>query len=453
MIERVDEHFQADREKRKKQDEELVTDGGEPALDADAEIHVSHAAKEGSLKLLLRACDISGPSRERAFLDEIDSIEELVDYHAEHGDFTAIYGVGPAKNRKLCAAVEMISKTPEESEAIVTDGGVDEMPAPVYETKTIRVHEPDRGQYIFLMLTRFDGLQQSLFAEIGYTSTYIQFATMSSGSHNRDADTDPFAIARRRDDDFKDTNAFDLMYALDSGKVEWDAIEDGDRLTEVRVQELVTGEDEVPDEIVTDGGEDIEEPIEDIPSPDEIDPKTVLLVCGNWLTDTAFKVETPDYTWQHLSLTRARKAHQFDRATGGQFKAQALEVESTHGTPYRLRLSTNDRVVLDRKEAGEWTLYKAVDALRVVNPPRLDHHKLYEGLIEADGAVSLAHEPIGLNSSVIRILEKYGYHESSTQTQRRLSTKLKKLDPDELFDDRPDGDESYKKFYKTRGEA
>lgn len=258
MIDRVDEHFQADRNDRdtEEEDEAIITDGGEPALDADAEIHVSHAAREGSLRLLLRACDISGPSRERAFIDEIDSIEELVDYHAEYGEFTSIYGVGPAKNRKLCAAVEMISKTPEESGTIVTDGGVEEMPAPVYETKTVRVHEPDRGQYIFLMLTRFDGLQQPLFAEIGYTSTYIQFATMGSGSHNRDADTDPFAIARRRDDDFTDTNAFRLMYALDTAQLEWSAIEDGDRLTEEDVQALVIREDEVPDAIVTDGGEE-----------------------------------------------------------------------------------------------------------------------------------------------------------------------------------------------------
>lgn len=191
--------------------------------------------------------------------------------------------------------------------------------------------------------------------------------------------------------------------------------------------------------------------IEDIPTPDEIDPATVLNACKSWPSQTAFKVETPDYTWQYLSITTQSVPKTFDRATGGQFDARTVSVESTHGTPYRLRLTADDRVVLDRKEAGQWMLYKAVKGLRVVHPTRWDHHKLYEGLLEADGAVSRAHEPLGLNSHVSHILTRYGYHEPSEIN--KISWKLRELDPDDLFDDQPDGDESYKKFYKTRGEA
>lgn len=113
-----------------------------------------------------------------------------------------------------------------------------------YDTKTLRFHLPDRGQYLYVMLTRL-GLPESdtedehLLGEIGYHGEYIQFQTMSLNKQTRLADTDLYNLARRHPFALTELYPFDLLYALDTGKVSWDAISDGDRLTEADVDELL----------------------------------------------------------------------------------------------------------------------------------------------------------------------------------------------------------------------
>lgn len=108
-----------------------------------------------------------------------------------------------------------------------------------YDVKTIRVHLPDRGQYVYLMLTKFDG-RENMLGEIGYTNEYIHFATMSQNSQMMCSGTDPFALAREHSESgwLRNTIAFDLMYALDTEDVPWDAISDGDQLTPDDIRDL-----------------------------------------------------------------------------------------------------------------------------------------------------------------------------------------------------------------------
>lgn len=112
-----------------------------------------------------------------------------------------------------------------------------------YDTKAIRFHLVERGQYFYVLLTRFRG-DETILGEIGYRSEFIQYQTMSMNSALRLSDTDLFALAREHPFPLRDMNAFDLLYALDQGKVSWDAISDGDHLTTADVEALLEAADE-----------------------------------------------------------------------------------------------------------------------------------------------------------------------------------------------------------------
>lgn len=108
-----------------------------------------------------------------------------------------------------------------------------------YDTKTVRVHLPDRGMYVYFMITRFDGEDHMLY-EMGYGGVYYHFATMSQNSVAMHSDTDPFKLARKHSESgwLKETVAFDFIFDLDTGKISWDEIEDEQQLTPEDIEAL-----------------------------------------------------------------------------------------------------------------------------------------------------------------------------------------------------------------------
>ncbi|UTF56035.1 hypothetical protein [Natronosalvus rutilus] len=107
-----------------------------------------------------------------------------------------------------------------------------------YETKTIRFHLQERGQYLYLMLTRFDG-ERNILGEIGYGGEYIQFQSMSSNNKAQVASTDLYGFAEKHPFPLTKLYPFDLLYRLDIGEVPWGAITDGDQLSEADVTALL----------------------------------------------------------------------------------------------------------------------------------------------------------------------------------------------------------------------
>ncbi len=107
----------------------------------------------------------------------------------------------------------------------------------VYETKTVRVHEPDRGQYMYFMLTRFDG-EDHILGEIGYTTEYIDIALMSQSANVQVHDTDAYALADKYPGELHGTIWFEFAYNVEHGGI-FDGLEDGDRLSQEDVEELI----------------------------------------------------------------------------------------------------------------------------------------------------------------------------------------------------------------------
>ncbi|QLK25378.1 hypothetical protein HYG81_14985 [Natrinema zhouii] len=107
----------------------------------------------------------------------------------------------------------------------------------VYETKTVRVHEPERGQYMYFMLTRFDG-EDHILGEIGYMSEYINIALMSQSKGVRVHDTDAYALVSKYPGELHGTIWFEFAYNVEHGGI-FDDLEDGDRLSPEDVQELI----------------------------------------------------------------------------------------------------------------------------------------------------------------------------------------------------------------------
>lgn len=107
-----------------------------------------------------------------------------------------------------------------------------------YSTKTLRFHLPERGQYFYVMLTRFRG-DETVLSEMGYGSTYIQYQVMTNNKGERLSDTDLFNLAHRSGYQLRDLYVFDLLYAIDRGEVPWGAIGDGQQLTEPDVRRLL----------------------------------------------------------------------------------------------------------------------------------------------------------------------------------------------------------------------
>ncbi|WP_265109146.1 hypothetical protein [Halosolutus halophilus] len=107
----------------------------------------------------------------------------------------------------------------------------------VYETKTVRVHEPDRGQYMYFMLTRFDG-EDHILGEIGYTGEYIDIAIVGMNKTSQVHDTDAYALAEKYPGDLHGTTWFKFAYNVEHGGI-FDDLEDGDHLTPDDVENLI----------------------------------------------------------------------------------------------------------------------------------------------------------------------------------------------------------------------
>lgn len=99
-----------------------------------------------------------------------------------------------------------------------------------YETKTVRFHLEERGQHLYITLTRFTG-SETILDEIGYTGEYIQFQAMHMAKQARKANTDLYQLAQDHPYPLTELYPFDLLYALDTEELEWGAISDGDKLT------------------------------------------------------------------------------------------------------------------------------------------------------------------------------------------------------------------------------
>ena len=107
----------------------------------------------------------------------------------------------------------------------------------VYETKTVRVHEPNRGQYMYFMLTRFNS-EDHILGEIGYRGEYIDIALMSGNNSVRVHDTNSYKLAEKYPGDLHGTIWFEFAYNVEHGGI-FDDLEDGDRLSKEDVQELI----------------------------------------------------------------------------------------------------------------------------------------------------------------------------------------------------------------------
>jgi hypothetical protein len=107
----------------------------------------------------------------------------------------------------------------------------------VFETKSVRVHLEDRGQYVYLLLTCFDG-RNHLLADEGWRDEYIRYGIISRGADREDAVTgDPFALVRQNEW-LRETPAERLIKDIDMGRIEWADLDDGDRLDATTVKQL-----------------------------------------------------------------------------------------------------------------------------------------------------------------------------------------------------------------------
>jgi hypothetical protein len=76
-----------------------------------------------------------------------------------------------------------------------------------YDTKTVRVHEREWGQYVYLMMTRFDG-EGGILAREGWRGTYVWYSVVSRTEQACVSGADPWALARRHPSDrFPEGNA------------------------------------------------------------------------------------------------------------------------------------------------------------------------------------------------------------------------------------------------------
>jgi len=114
----------------------------------------------------------------------------------------------------------------------------------VYDTKTVRLHLQERGQYVYLMLTRFDG-EDHLLADEGWRGEYIHYSTVERNAEYQDSVTgDAFAFIRGNER-FQDTIVEGFVKDLDTGRIDWSDLEDEDLLTESDVRQLAGREEAV----------------------------------------------------------------------------------------------------------------------------------------------------------------------------------------------------------------
>lgn len=107
-----------------------------------------------------------------------------------------------------------------------------------YDVKTARIHEPERGRYVYVMVNRLDG-RGHVIGEMGFTGVYFHFSVMSQNEDFRLTRLGAYEIQRDHTADwFPESNAYRFINGLDSGSVDWTDISDGDHLTPEDVDEL-----------------------------------------------------------------------------------------------------------------------------------------------------------------------------------------------------------------------
>jgi len=106
-----------------------------------------------------------------------------------------------------------------------------------YETKTVRVHLPDLGRYVYLMMTRLDG-DDHLLGDEGWRGTYIHYSIISRNAQHQDAVTGDAWALIRQNDWLKGTAAELLVKALEMDDIRWSDLEDGQKLSDGEVGEL-----------------------------------------------------------------------------------------------------------------------------------------------------------------------------------------------------------------------
>jgi len=134
---------------------------------------------------------------------------------------------------ELGASAAMDLRRTVVEEGVVPDPGEHE-----FETKAVRVTEETPRGRTFLMLTRFRGAG-SLLGENGWVGEYIQYQVMSRKGQRGVCGTDPFDLCRRHPAGwFEESVAAALMQALDMGHIDWEQIQDGDKLARGDVDRL-----------------------------------------------------------------------------------------------------------------------------------------------------------------------------------------------------------------------
>ena len=111
----------------------------------------------------------------------------------------------------------------------------------VYDTKTVRVHLPEKGRYAYCILTRFDG-DDHLLADEGWRGEYIRYGLLSRDHTTEDAVTgDPFQFIRNNEW-LRDTAVEDLFKGLDMERIQWGDLADEQQLTPDDIEALATPE-------------------------------------------------------------------------------------------------------------------------------------------------------------------------------------------------------------------
>jgi len=146
--------------------------------------------------------------------------------------------INDSRKRKDSGTDATISDYPRAE--LLADGGD---ASAEYETKTVRVHLPERGQYVYFMLTRFDG-RGHLLADEGWRGEYIQYTTVSRNAQMCDAVTGDAYAFIRENEWLQDTPGEAFVKDLDFGRIDWADIEDGARYAPADVARLA-GREEV----------------------------------------------------------------------------------------------------------------------------------------------------------------------------------------------------------------
>lgn len=204
------------------------------------------------------------------------------------------------------------------------------------------------------------------------------------------------------------------------------------------------------------------EPVREL---DEITPLDVLQALPrSWAsnTDLVLSASTSSRTWSELVVTKiptsVEPPKEYDPAPAD----RTIHVESTRGTPYRIRgRPERDDVALEHRHHGDWAVRAPVTDLSAVSPRHWDHDEMFRLRYEEQlSASELYGHTDEQTKTVPLILHRLGIHETGKRapTGTRLETKLKNANPDDLFEtggapDTPDGDDSWKAYYTAGGEA